>query len=301
VYTALRADGVHAGGSTVKPIFHLRRGREMFLLIDANNLLAKSFYGRRPLYDTKGQPIHAVSGLLNWVLKYHHDYKPKMIIVCWDSVGSTFRHQLYPAYKATRKQSPPELSAQIPRAKKALENLSVSQVEVNGYEADDIIGTLAAKSDNYVRIVSGDKDLFQLINRNVMVDYLRARKASLPLNLSNHEEAYGIDPGQWVDYKALVGDSSDNIPGVPSIGEKTVWPLLKQGLTLKDLLSFPDVLPVKAAKRLTEFKDQALLNYKLAKIDCAAPINMPSKSVIDVQSRLSLMTLRALGLNSKIA
>ncbi|MDR3543256.1 MAG: 5'-3' exonuclease [Desulfosporosinus sp.] len=273
----------------------------MLLLIDANNLLARSFYGRQPIYDTKGQPIHAVSGLLNWILHFNHAYKPKMIIVCWDSPGPTFRHQLYSDYKATRKQTPSELLDQIPRSKKALENLSVAQVEISGYEADDIIGTLAAKSNDYVIIVSGDKDLFQLISRNVMVDYFRARKAPLQLTLFNHEEAYGIDPRQWVDYKALVGDPSDNIPGVPSIGDKTVLPLLKQGLTLKDLLVCPDILPAKASQRLTEFKDQALLSYKLATIDCNVKIDMPLGSTIDVQSQLSRKTLRALGLDCKIA
>lgn len=300
--TALPADGAPAVGNLINLNFLLRRGgMEMLLLIDGNNLLARFFYGKQPFYDTKGQPIHAVSGLLNWVLKSNYAYRPKMIIVCWDSNDPTFRHQLYPDYKATRKPTPPELAIQIPRAKKALENLSVAQIEVSGYEADDIIGTLAAKSNDYVRIVSGDRDLFQLINRNVMVDYLRARRSSLPLTLFNHEEAYGIDPGQWVDYKALVGDPSDNIPGVPGIGEKTVWPLLKQGLTLKDLLSFPDILPAKAAKRLIEFKDQALLSYKLAKIDCGVTVDLPSGSTIDVQSQLSQRTLRALGLGNKIA
>ncbi|EGW40497.1 5'-3' exonuclease [Desulfosporosinus sp. OT] len=273
----------------------------MLLLIDANNLLARSFYGRQPFYDTKGKSIHAVSGLLNWVLNFNHAHKPQKIIACWDSNDPTFRHQLYPDYKATRKQTPTELSDQVPRAKKALEILRVEQVEVRGYEADDIIGTLAARSNDYVRIVSGDKDMFQLINRNVMVNYLRARRAPLQLTLFNHEEAYGIDPGQWVDYKALVGDPSDNIPGVPRIGEKTVWPLLKQGLTLKDLLACPDILPAKAAQRLTEFKDQALLSYKLAKIDCNVTVDMPLGSTIDVQSQLSRKTLRALGLNNKIA
>lgn len=273
----------------------------MILLIDANNLLVKSFYGRQPLYDTKGRPIHAVSGLVNWVLKLHYTYKPKMVIACWDSLGPTFRHQLYPAYKATRKPKPAELLDQIPRAQKALENLSISQVAVCGYEADDIIGSLAKKSNDFIRIVSGDGDLFQLINRNVMVDYFRARKASLELTLIKHEEAYDIAPGQWVDYKALVGDPSDNIPGVPSIGEKTVWPLLKQGITLKDLLSCPDLLSAKAAKKLTQFKDQALLSYKLAQIDCNAPVELPLGSTVDVQSQLSQRTLRLLGLQNNIA
>jgi len=273
----------------------------MLLLIDANNLLARSFYGRQPFYDARRRPIHAVSGIVHWVLKYHYAYKPNMIIVCWDSVGPTFRHQLYPTYKATRKPTPSELSDQIPRAKKALENLKIVQAEVGGYEADDIIGTLASKSKEFVRIVSGDRDLFQIISRNVMVDYLRTRKSSQQLTLFNHEESYGIDPGQWVDFKALVGDASDNITGVPGIGEKTVWPLLKQGLTLKDLLAYPDILPVKASRRLIEFKDQALLSWKLAKIDGTVPIELPSASTVDVQSQLSRMTLRALGLDNKIA
>lgn len=273
----------------------------MLLLIDANNLLARSFYGRPPFYDAQRRPIHAVSGIVQSVLKFHYTYNPKMIIICWDSIGPTFRHQLYPAYKANRKSTPSELLDQIPRAKKALENLRIPQVEVRGYEADDIIGTLASKSKEFVRIVSGDKDLLQLINRNVMVDYLRARKSSQQLTLFKHEEAYGIDPGQWVDFKALVGDPSDNITGVPGIGEKTVWPLLKQGLRLKDLLDYPDILPVKAAKRLIEFKDQALLSWRLAKIDCTVPVEMPSGSTIDVQSQLSRMTLHALGLYNKIA
>lgn len=273
----------------------------MILLIDANNLLARFFYGKPPLHDAKGRPIHAVSGIVNGVLKLYYDYKPKTIIVCWDSEGPTFRHQLYPGYKATRKPKPSELLDQIPRAKKALENLRITQVEVSGYEADDIIGTLASKSNDFVRIVSGDRDLFQLINRNVMLDYLRVRKAPQQLSFFKHEEAYGIDPGQWVDFKALVGDPSDNILGVPGIGEKTVWPLLKQGLRLKDLLEYPDVLPVKAARRLTEFKEQALLSWKLAKINCTVPIEMPSGLMVDVQSQLSRTTLRILGIQDKIA
>ncbi|MCB8818660.1 5'-3' exonuclease [Desulfosporosinus shakirovi] len=273
----------------------------MILLIDANNLLAKSFYGRHLMYDAQRRPIHAVSGVVHWVLKFYYTYKPKMIVVCWDSFGPTFRHQLYPAYKANRKPTPSELLDQIPRAKKALENLGIAQVEIRGYEADDIIGTLAQKSKEFVRIVSGDRDLFQLINRNVMVDYLRARKVSQQLTLFKHDEIFGIDPGQWVDFKALVGDSSDNITGVSGIGEKTVWPLLKQGLTLKDLLEYPDILPVKTAKRLVKFKDQALLSWRLAKIDCTVPVEIPSGSNVDVRSHLSRMTLRALGLDNKIA
>jgi len=270
------------------------------ILIDGNNLLYRSHFGRPQQNDSKG-PIQGIAGLVDMVLQRYLQWRPKSMVVCWDSPAKTFRHQLYPAYKATRKPKPAELLDQIPRAKKALENLRITQVEVGGYEADDIIGTLAAKSNDFVRIVSGDRDMFQLINRNVMVDYLRARKSSQQFTLFKHEEAYGIDPGQWVDFKALVGDPSDNISGVPGIGEKTVWPLLKQGLTLKDLLEYPNALPVKASKMLTEFKDQAILSWKLAKIDCTVPVEIPSRSIVDVQSILSRTTLRALGLDNKIA
>lgn len=268
------------------------------VLIDGNNLLYRSHFGRPQQKDKRG-PVQGIVGLIDMVIQRCLQWNPKSMVVCWDSPEKTFRHELYPSYKANRKPTPEELLDQIPRAKKALENLRIAQVEVKGYEADDIIGTLASKSKDLVRIVSGDRDMLQLINRNVMVEYLRARRASQQLTLFKHEEAYGIDPGQWVDFKALVGDPSDNISGVPGIGEKTVWPLLKQGLTLKDLLEYPDILPVKAAKRLTEFKDQALLSWKLARIDCSVSVQMPSSSIIDVQSKLSKTTLRALGLDNK--
>jgi DNA polymerase-1 len=272
----------------------------MLLLIDANNLITRSFYGRPWLFDPKGRPIHGVSGFVDMVLRFNASYKPKMIIACWDSDGPTFRHQLYPDYKAHRKETPAELLEQIPRAKKVLEILNIAQAEINGYEADDLIGTLASTSSEFTRIVSGDKDMFQLISCNVMVDYLRTKKPPQHITFFDHEEMYGIDPGQWVDFKALVGDTSDNIPGVPGIGEKTVWPMLKQGLTLKDLMEHPDLLPIKAAKKLEKFKDQAILSRKLAQIECSVPIEMPGGSIVDVQSRLSKTTLQLLGLNHKI-
>ncbi|AFM42993.1 5'-3' exonuclease (including N-terminal domain of PolI) [Desulfosporosinus acidiphilus SJ4] len=273
----------------------------MLLLFDANNVVARYFYGRPPVFDARGHNIHAVSGIVNLVLRYYAAYRPSRLIVCWDSEGVTFRHKLYPDYKATRKPAPAELIEQIPRAKKALENLNIPQIAVNGYEADDIIGTLASKSEDVVRIVSGDRDLFQLISRNITVDYLRARKGPQPLTLLRHEEIYGIDPGQWVDFKALVGDPTDNIPGVLGIGEKTVWPLLKQGLTLKNLLEYPDILPVKAARKLLDCKEKALLSWELTKINCYVPLEMPLNFVVDVQSPLSQTTLRILGVKNKIA
>ena len=291
------------GHATSPVLMQCKGGNEMLLLIDANNILARSFYGRPLVHDAAGQPINAVAGIVNCILQYNCAYKPTKIVACWDSDGLTFRHQLYPNYKATRKPTPPELSKQIPRAKKALENLKVTQIELMGYEADDLIGTLASKSQKQesVRIISGDKDLFQLIGRNVTVDYLRARKAPQVLTRFSHEEIYGIDPGQWVDFKALVGDPSDNIPGVPGLGEKTVLPLLKQGLSLKDLLQYPDMFLIgKAAEKLAKFKEQALLSWKLAKIECSVPLEMPAELSVDLHSRLSQRTLRALRL-SKIA
>lgn len=222
----------------------------------------------------------------------------RQIIVCWDAPGKTFRHELYPEYKANRNAHPPELLEQIVRAKKALENLGLCQIEAVGYEADDCIGTLAYQAtikNKLVTVVSGDRDLWQLISRNVSVEYWPIKKPKEVFTLQSFRERFQIEPGQILDYKALVDDASDNIPGVSGIGDKTVWPLLQQGLTLKDFLENPDLLKSSQAKQLIQYKDQALMSRKLATIECNVAIDVPEKQ-IDIVSSIAKLTLRTLGL-----
>lgn len=269
-----------------------------FVLIDGNNLLYRSHFSRPAQWDNRGA-VHGIIGLVDMILRRHRNWKPKQMVVCWDAQGKTFRHELYPAYKAHRKATPEELLVQIPRAKKALENLGISQIEVPGFEADDCIGTLASQIEQQgllACIVSGDRDLWQLISRNVTLEYLAVKKPIQMLTLFRFGELYRIDPGQILDYKAIVGDSSDNIPGVPGIGDKTIWPLLQQGIGLKELLEFPGFLSPRHAKLLKTYQDQAILSRKLAEIRRDIPISLPAETKVNFYSPQSLKTLKALGL-----
>ncbi|WP_434512900.1 5'-3' exonuclease [Desulfitobacterium sp. AusDCA] len=273
------------------------------ILIDGNNILVRSHYGRAEVLDPTGRPIQGIAGVVNTVLHHYLKSKSSQIVICWDAPGKTFRHELYPEYKANRNAHPQELLDQIVRAKKALENLGLCQIEVAGYEADDCIGTLAYQStqeNKIVSIVSGDRDLWQLISRNVFVEYWPIKKPKKLFTLQSFSEQFQIDPGQIIDYKALVGDASDNIPGVPGIGDKTVWPLLQQGLTLKDLLVKPDLLKPSQAKKLEQYKEQALMCRKLVTLACNISLTLPEKR-INIRSDIARLTLRTLGFHQMSA
>lgn len=273
------------------------------VLIDGNNILYRSHFSRSAQWDNRGS-VQGIVGLVDMVLWRYVNWKPKQLIVCWDVPGRTFRHDLYSDYKAHRKPPPEELLSQIPRTKKALDNLGIAQVEAPGFEADDCIGTLASQAERQgssVCIVSGDRDLWQLITRNVAMEYLPIRKPRQMLTLRQFVELYQIDPCQILDYKALVGDPSDNIPGVPGIGEKTVWPLLQQGVGLKELFEIPGLLSPRQTKQLEMYRDQALLSRKLAEIRRDVPISLPAETKINLDSPLSMRTLAALGLRRLIA
>jgi len=272
------------------------------LLFDGNNLLFRAYYSRPVQADFRGQ-FHAVTGLIDMVIGRYLAWKPKQIVVAWDAPGKTFRHEIFPAYKVNRKPPPEELLSQIPRVKKALNNLGVAQVEMEGFEADDLIGTLANQAEQEGRsaiIVSGDRDFWQLITRNVAVEYLRVKKSRQMLTLNRFRELYKIDPQQILDLKAIAGDHTDNIPGVPGIGEKTVWPLLQQGVGFKELLEFPGLLTPRQAKQMEKYKDQALLSRKLGEIRKDVPIQWQT-GTINLSNELSKKTLQALGLRRLIA
>ena len=272
------------------------------VLIDGNNVLYRSHFARPQQIDDRG-PVQGIAGLADMVLQRYLKWKPESIVVCWDSPEKTFRHELYPAYKGNRKATPEDLVNSIPRAKKALTNLGISQAEYVGFEADDVIGTLANQAEQEGRsaiIISGDRDFWQLITRNVAMEYLQAKKPRQMLTLNRFIELYKIDPPQILDLKAIAGDHSDNIPGVPGIGEKTIWPLLQQGVGLKEFLEFPSLLPPRQAKQIEKYKDQALLSRKLAEIRKDVPIKW-QLGTINLSTSLSKKTLQALGLRRLIA
>lgn len=240
-------------------------------LLDGSAIFYRSYFAfiRNPLINSKGENTSATFGFLNTVFKIIEDERPEYMAVIFDTKEPTFRHEMYEPYKATREKMPEEMSATYPRMIQALQTLNLPILDKVGFEADDIIATLARKyasADLTVYIVSGDKDLAQLINDNIKMYTV----ATPPVIMGREEikEKYGIYPEQVIDWLALMGDSSDNIPGVPSVGQKTAKSLLEEYGTLENVYDNVQELTKKNIKeKLIENHDLALLSKKLVTLD----------------------------------
>lgn len=247
------------------------------VLIDGNSIAYRAFFALPLLNNEKGEYTNAVYGFTTMLLKVLEDEKPSHMLVAFDAGKSTFRHQTYAAYKGTRQKTPSELSGQIPMIHQVLDAFSIKRYEVDEYEADDIIGTAAtnaAKEGFDVVVITGDKDLLQLVDDRVEV--VLTKKGISEVDRYNREkvaERYGLEPKQIIDLKGLMGDSSDNIPGVPGVGEKTALKLLAEFRDVETVLDSIDAISGKKLKeRLQENKDQALLSKKLATIALDVPL-----------------------------
>ena len=200
---------------------------EKFLIVDGNSLANRAYYAMPYLSNIKAQPSGAVFGFANILIKLIVEQKPKYIAVAFDHARKTFRNEIYEAYKGTRKETPPDLIKQFPVIKDMLKLMGVKVLEFEGIEADDIIGTLAKKSDKNNILLSGDRDLLQLVNDNTVV--WLTKKGVTELDIMDEKaikDKYGFKPKNIIDLKALMGDASDNIPGVSGVGEKTALSLL---------------------------------------------------------------------------
>ncbi len=221
------------------PCYPFSMSRRLFIL-DANALLHRAWHALPPLTSPTGQMVNAVYGVVNVVLKLLEEHKPDAFVACWDTAAPTFRHQAYEAYKAQREKQADELYAQIPVVKRALLLLGIESYELDGYEADDLIGTMAVKSakdDWEVTIVTGDRDALQLIRKGVSVlTFKKGVSETLLYDEAQLQETYGLSPEQFLEYKALRGDPSDNIPGVKGIGEKGATELLQTYGSIKGML-----------------------------------------------------------------
>lgn len=253
---------------------------QKLMLIDGNSIVNRAFYAIRMLTNKNGQPTNAIYGFLNLLLKYMDEEKPDALCVAFDLKAPTFRHKKFEGYKAQRKGMPDELASQMPVLKELLAAMNVAMVEIEGYEADDILGTLsrlAEESGMDATIVTGDKDAFQLISDHTTVK-LPSTRQGLTTTESYDKEAlfarYELTPSQIVDLKALMGDSSDNIPGVPGVGEKTALNLLKSFKTLDGVYENLDDASVTKGLRakLESGRDSAYLSYELATICRTAPV-----------------------------
>ncbi len=251
------------------------------MLVDGHSLMNRAFYGlagRQNLTAADGTPTGAVFAFLNMLLSYSENLEPDLIVTAFDHSGPTFRHEMFTEYKAGRKAMPEDLSLQIPLAKEMLDYLGIPRWELAGYEADDLIGTLAKKAKGQgfeVTIVSGDKDLFQLIDEKIKVLLPVTRGGSTvqeSMDLLALQEKYGLEPWQIIDLKALMGDASDGIPGIRGIGEKTALKLLHDYKDLKTVLNQADSIKGAVGKKIQEGQEMARLSFDLAKIDSDAPL-----------------------------
>ena len=260
------------------------------LLIDGNSIMNRAFYGIPDMTTNDGRHTNAIYGFLNIILKVIEEEQATHICVAFDLKKKTFRHEMYEAYKGTRKGMPEELHEQMPRIKEILQAMHIRIVEQEGFEADDLIGTLSKKGereDFAVTILSGDRDLLQLATDTVLVRIPKTKHGKTEVEdyyAKNVVETYGVTPLIFIDMKGLMGDTSDNIPGVPGIGEKTAAKLLAEYGDLDGVYAAVDSMKASRMKQnLIENKDLAYLSKTLAtiKLDCPIPFEFSEATYHD--------------------
>lgn len=251
------------------------------LLIDGNSIINRAFYGimgSKMLMTEDGTYTNAVYGFLSILFKEIDDIKPEYLVVAFDLKAPTHRHKIYDKYKANRHGMPEELAMQMPILKETLKAMNVCIIEKEGYEADDILGTLAKwgqKEELEVTVLTGDRDSFQLIDKNIKVRIPRTKMGKTETEdytVEKIEEEYGLEPLDLIEVKGLMGDTSDNIPGVPGVGEKTALNLIKQYKSIDEVYNHIDEQKGKLKEKLSENKDLAYLSRTLGTIDINAPI-----------------------------
>jgi len=262
--------------------------RDKLILIDGSAIFYRSYFAfiRNPLINSRGENTSATFGFLNTIFKLIEDEKPKYFAIIFDTKEPTFRHQIYKEYKATREKMPEEMAATFPRLMETLHALNMNVLEKEGFEADDIIATVAkkyARDKLQVLIVSGDKDLAQIVNENINI-YLPAKSSSdtaRVLDTKGVKEKYGVYPAQIVDWLALMGDKSDNIPGIPSVGEKTACELIEVFNILENVFSNVEKISKPALReKIKENRAQALLSKELVILQDNVPIDIALDDLI---------------------
>ena len=258
------------------------------MILDGNSIIKRAFYGIRMLNAPDGTPTNAVYGFLSTFRRVFDLAQPQAVCVAFDVHAPTFRHEQYALYKAQRKPMPEELAVQMPLLKQTLDYMGVRRLELAGWEADDLLGTVARRCEAAgwtCDVVTGDKDSLQLITDSTHVFNVKTRMGqtdTIEYTPERFREEYGFDPIRMIDLKALMGDSSDNIPGVPGIGEKTAKDLLVRFGTVADIYRDLDALDIKPGvrKKLTEGRESAQLSFDLATIRTDAPIDFALESAV---------------------
>ena len=282
--------------------------REKIVLIDGHSILNRAFYGVPDLTNAEGLHTNAIYGFLNILFKILDEEQPEYLTVTFDVHAPTFRHEMYPEYKGTRKPMAEELRQQVPVIKEVLQAMNIATIEKAGLEADDLLGTISHSCEEKgmdVAIISGDRDTLQLATEHVKIRIPKTKQGRTEIEdyfASNVKEKYGVTPTEFIDVKALMGDTADNIPGVPGIGEKTATKIIVEYGNIENAHEHVSELkPPRASKNLDEFWNQAVLSKTLATIDIHADVpfdleaarhgNMYTKEAHDYFQRLQFKNL----------
>ena len=276
---------------------------EKLLLIDGNAIVHRAYHALPPLHSHKGKPTNAVYGFFAMVLKVINDLKPTYIVVCFDREAPTFRKQMYVGYQAQRPKMEDELSSQFVLIHDILLQSKFKIFEVDGFEADDLIGTISNQAKEEVIILSGDRDLLQLVNGHVrMIAPITGVTKMILFDKAAVVEKYGLQPEQIPDYKALVGDASDNYPGVMGIGPKTASDLISRFKNIENIYNNLGEIAPKVSEKLATDAEQAALAKKLATIDVNSPIKYKNTEckAADINEKGILENFKMLKFNSLI-
>ena len=283
---------------------------EKIVLIDGHSIINRAFYGVPDLTNKDGLHTNGIFGFVNILFKILDEEKPDYVTVAFDVHHPTFRHEMFTEYKGTRKGMPQELHEQVPVLKELLTAMGIQIMELPGYEADDLLGTVAKRSEEKgmdVLVVSGDRDLLQIVTDNIRVCIPKTKRGTTEYEMyytKDVQEKYGLLPLQIIELKALMGDSSDNIPGVPGIGEKTATAILQQFENVENAHAhLEEIKPKRAKENLETYYDMAIMSKKLATIETNAPYdyvwenartgNVFTKEAYDHCQKLELKKLMA--------
>ena len=279
------------------------------VLIDGNSIINRAFFGIPPLTNAQGVHTNAVYGFLNILFRILNEENAQYLVVAFDVHEPTFRHKMYEAYKGTRKGMPDELREQVPILKKLLAAMNIKIMEKGGLEADDILGTLAKRGEKEgydVTLVSGDRDLLQIATDNILIRIPKTKSGKTEIEDYHTQDVidrYGLTPLQIIELKGLMGDSSDNIPGVPKIGEKTATELLKQYHDIDNLKDHIEEITKKSVREtLTENFDMAILSRKLATIETNADIDidLEDAKLGDIYTNEAYLIVKELGFKNML-
>ena len=273
------------------------------VLIDGHSILNRAFFGMPDFTNSEGLHTGAILGFLNIMLKILEEEQPDYLTVAFDVKHPTFRHEMFTEYKGTRKPMADELRQQVPVMKDVLKAMGITVIERPGYEADDILGTIARKGEEQgldVSIISGDRDLLQLATDKIMIRIPKTKRTGTEIENYNTQdvvEKYGVTPTEFIDLKALMGDASDNIPGVPGIGEKTAAKIITTYHSIEEAYKHvEEITPTKAKNALKEHYDMAEMSKVLAtiKTDCELEYSIEDATFENIYNEASYVLFKQL-------